>query len=52
MKTRIKEYIGEILPELLKISDEIFDLAELSCQEFKSCRILEEYLEKNGFTVE
>ena len=34
------------------MSDRIFDLAEISCEEFESCRILEEYLEAHGFQVE
>ena len=52
MKEKIQSYIKGILPELCQISDRIFDLAEIGCQEFQSCRILEEYLEKNGFQVE
>lgn len=52
MKEKIREYIDKIGPELEAMSDRIFDLAEISCEEFESCRILEEYLEKNGFQVE
>ncbi len=38
--------------ELIKISDEIWSLAEVAFQETKSSEILASYAEKNGFTVE
>ena len=52
MKDKIQAYIQSIEGELFALSDQIFDLAEISCQEVRSCRILEEYLERNGFQVE
>lgn len=52
MKEKIREYIDSISSELEAMSDRIFDLAEISCEEFESCRILEEYLEAHGFQVE
>ena len=52
MKEKIREYIDSISSELEVMSDRIFDLAEISCEEFESCRILEEYLEAHGFQVE
>ncbi len=38
--------------EIIKISDQIWKLAELSFDEHKSSKILSDYAEKNGFTVE
>lgn len=38
--------------ELIKISDEIWGLAETAFEETKSAEILASYAEKNGFTVE
>ncbi len=52
MKTKIREFVEQLSPELLALSDQIFDLAEVSGQEKESSWLLEEYLEKNGFTVE
>ena len=52
MKDKIQAYIQSIEGELFALSDQRFDLAEISWQEVRSCRILEEYLERNGFQVE
>lgn len=38
--------------EILKISDQIWELAELAFDEHKSSKLLSDYAEKNGFTVE
>ena len=38
--------------EIIKISDQIWKLAELAFDEHKSSKILSDYAEKNGFTVE
>ncbi len=51
-KERIIQYIDQIAPKLEEMSDQIFDLAEISCQEIQSCKLLEAYLKDNGFQVE
>ena len=38
--------------EIIKISDQIWELAELAFNEYESSKILSDYAEKNGFTVE
>ena len=38
--------------KLIEISDKIWDAAETSLQEFKSSKLLADYAEENGFTVE
>ena len=52
MKEKIRQYVNQIGPKLEALSDRIYDLAEISCQEFQSCRLLEDYLKENGFQVE
>ena len=52
MKEKIREYIDQIGPQLEELSDSIFDLAEISCQEFQSCKLLEDALTEHGFRVE
>ena len=37
---------------LIKISDEIWHNAELALEEYKSSKILADYAEKNGFSLE
>ena len=37
---------------LIKISDEIWKNAELALEEYKSSKILADYAEKNGFSLE
>ncbi|MCW0483929.1 amidohydrolase [Gaoshiqia sediminis] len=43
---------GETVEKFGKISDAIWSYAELGLQEYKSSRLLEETLKKEGFTVE
>ena len=38
--------------EIIKISDKIWELAELAFNEYESSKILSDYAEKNGFIVE
>ena len=38
--------------EIIKISDQIWELAETAFNEFKSSKLLSDYAEKNGFSVE
>ena len=38
--------------ELCDMADQIFDLKEISFEEYKTSALLEDYLEKNGFAVE
>ena len=52
MKEKIREYIDQIGPQLEELSDSIFDLAEISCQEFQSCKLLGDALTEHGFQVE
>ena len=52
MKEKIKAYIDQLGPKLEEMSDRIFDLAEVSCQEVQSCKLLEDFLKENGFHVE
>ena len=37
--------------EIIEISDQIWELAELAFNEHESSKILSDYAEKNGFTV-
>ena len=48
----ILEYIAAREPELVRISDYIFDQAELGNREFRSAAALMGFLEKEGFRVE
>ena len=48
----IKESVESRRAELCEMADRIFDFAETGFEEFKSSALLEEYLEKKGFTVE
>lgn len=52
LKTLLGEVIEKQKAELWKISDEIFDFAEISGEEYKSMELLTDYLEKAEFTVE
>lgn len=56
MSDNLKKVIGNEIEaqrdELTRMADEIFDIAEISGQEYKSCEILCNYLEKEGFKVE
>ena len=52
MKEKIKQFIDGIAPKLVAMSDEIYDLAEISCKEYQSSKLLVDCLKENGFQVE
>ena len=52
MKEKIRQYVNQIGTKLEALSDRIYDLAEISCQEFQSCKLLEDALTEHGFQVE
>lgn len=52
MKKKIEQALQKYLPELICMSDQIFDLAEPGMKEEKSAALLTGYLEKQGFQVE
>ena len=56
MSDDIKKQLGAVIDsykeDLCQMSDEIFDLAEISGEEYKTSDILCSYLEKEGFAVE
>lgn len=56
MADNIKKKLGEVIDahksELCQMSDTIFDLAEISGEEYKTSEMLCKYLEKEGFAVE
>ena len=56
MSDNIKKQLGAVIDsykeDLCQMSDEIFDLAEISGEEYKTSDILCSYLEKEGFVVE
>ena len=47
-KEVIKQAVDQYLPELVKITDEIYDLAEPGMEEVRSAGLLTDYLEKMG----
>ena len=49
---KIDLYIQSREEDLARLSDEIFDLAEISMKEHQSCQKIEAYLDKEGFRVE
>ena len=51
MKQKLLEYIDQLRPEAEKMADEIFDRPELAKEEYFASKLLEDYLEKNGFQV-
>lgn len=51
-KIQLGESIDRRKEDLIRMSDTIFDLAEISGQEYKSSKLLCDYLEMEGFTVE
>ena len=55
MADNIKKKLGEVIDahksELCQMSDKIFDLAEISGEEYKTSEMLCKYLEKEGFAV-
>lgn len=52
LKEKICEKIELLKDELVKIAKSIFEFSELSYQEFKSSKLLADFLEKNGFSVQ
>lgn len=52
MKNTIFNYIENHRDEIIKMADYIFDNPELAFKEFKASKLLENYLEDNGFKVE
>lgn len=52
MQESIKKVIMSMSDELCRMSDTIYDYNEISTKEYRSCRLLEDYLESNGFVVE
>jgi Metal-dependent amidase/aminoacylase/carboxypeptidase len=51
MKEQINHYIDSITSELLAMADEIFDNPEMGFKEYKACKLLTAWLQKNGFAV-
>ncbi|HAE43471.1 MAG TPA: amidohydrolase [Clostridiales bacterium] len=51
MKERIKELANQLEKEFIELSDEIYKNPELGYEEYNSCRLHEEILEKFGFNV-
>lgn len=51
-KEHIKHALEAYLPELTAMADQIYDLAEPGMEEFKSSKLLADYLQNHGFTVE
>lgn len=49
---KISDYVKTIQTELITMSDRIFDLQELSGEEYQSAKLLEDFLAAYGFTVE
>lgn len=52
MKLKLEQALAGYLPELISLSDQIFDLAEPGMEEVKSSALLTEYLTAHGFDVE
>jgi amidohydrolase len=51
MKERIKELADQLEKEFIELSDEIYKNPELGYEEYNSCRLHEEILEKHGFSI-
>lgn len=51
-KEHIKHALEAYLPELTAMADKIYDLAEPGMEEFQSSKLLADYLQNHGFTVE
>lgn len=51
-KEHIKQALEAYLPELTAMADQIYDLAEPGMEEFQSSKLLADYLQNHGFTVE
>ena len=52
MKEKINQFIDSNKEYILKMSDYIFDNPELGLVEYKSSKVLKDYLRENQFTVE
>ncbi|MDY5482729.1 MAG: hypothetical protein SPF91_00860 [Clostridium sp.] len=52
MKLKLEQALAGYLPELISLSDQIFDRAEPGMEEVKSSALLTEYLTAHGFDVE
>lgn len=52
MKNEIGEYIRKEMPHLTEMADRIFDHPELAFHEYQAAKILEDYLENHGFSVQ
>lgn len=52
LKLQLGKSIDSRKGQLFEISDRIYDLAEISGQEYESCELLCNYLESEGFDVE
>lgn len=48
----VMEWIDQIGPELIEASKQIWGFAELGLQEYQSSRLLSNFLEKEGFSIE
>ena len=51
-REEVSRFIDGILDSLKQMSDQIFDYAELSGEEYQSSALLEDFLESHGFAVE
>ena len=51
-KEHITYALEAYLPELTAMADQIYDLAEPGMEEFQSSKLLADYLQNHGFTVE
>lgn len=51
LKNDIGKIVGENKEELFSISQYIYDNPEMNFKEYKACKILTEYLERQGFNV-
>lgn len=52
MKEKLYGFIDGIEKDITTIADEIFDNPELGLKEYRAAKLLTDYLEANGFTVE
>lgn len=52
MKEKINQFIDSKRDEIIAMSDYIFDNPELGLKEYKSSKVLKDYLRENQFTVE
>ena len=52
IKRKISAVIDSYLPEMSNMADSIFDLAEISGQEYETSSMICNYLENHGFAVE